>query len=104
MDNILPIINCLGLALGTLGALILAGSLDRFLLSLKNSVKGLETTIDMMLHPDTYNNNIVQFTGLDQHRKDGDDAYRRKTKSGLVLIGVSFFIQILVAILQQIGD
>lgn len=104
MEKYLLIINGAGLILGAWGAFILSGAVDKFLLDINNSFKALETTIDMLLHPEKYTG-VAQFGGLDIHRREGIKTYGRKTKLGLFMIGLSFVIQIIVLIIQifQLG-
>lgn len=99
MEKYLLVVNGLGLALGVYGAFILAGAVDKFILGVNNSFKTLETMLDMLLHPEKYTG-IAQFEGLDKHRKDGIKTYGQKTKRGLLLIGISFIIQIIVTVIQ----
>ena len=100
--NLTFIISCLALILGFIGSVLLAFSLSTYLKMIKTAVIAHEAsiqTIASLLNPNASGDAVV-FRGFQKHLDALNKTSNNKTKIGIILIALSFFIQLVSLLLQ----
>jgi hypothetical protein len=91
------LLNGTGLALGFIGALILAFSLNGFLREIELAIDATDTTLEYMLDPNAQPG-IPKFRGLIERIRREKKRSGRWTTIGLLFVAVAFFLQLLALI------
>ena len=91
------IIAFFGLGSSLFGSILLAVSLNSLLKGLTLTTDAHDLTIQMLTDP---NSNVVVFTGLETHVKQGEIASRRRTVLGILMIGIGTVLQAVAVLLS----